>query len=380
MGISSQPTTAAPVPFLDLRPMHEPLKDAILRELAGVLDSGAFVNGPQVAAFEEAFARYCGSPHCVGLASGLDALRLALQALELDPGAEVIVPANTFVATLEAVTQARLVPVPVDVLESDYNLDPAGAEAAVGPRTGALMPVHLYGQLADMRSLEALAERRGLPIVEDAAQAHGATRDGLRAGTVGVAGGFSFYPGKNLGAIGDAGALTTADAELASSVRALREHGQRRKYVHERGGWTARLDTIQAVALAHKLPLLDRWNGERSRAAAWYAEALDGLGDLRLPSVAVGSSPVWHLYVVRTSDPEALGRYLGERGIGFGRHYPTPVHLTEAYSGLGFREGSFPVAEAIARECLSLPIYPGITEGQVAAVVEGVSDYFANRA
>jgi dTDP-4-amino-4,6-dideoxygalactose transaminase len=370
-------TTHVNVPFLDMQPMHEPLRDGILAELATVIDANAFINGPQVGAFEQAFADYCGVPDCVGLASGLDALRLALLALEPEPGAEVIVPANTFVATLEAVTQAGLVPVPADVLEADWGLDPVAVEAAVSGRTRAVMPVHLYGQLSDLRALSAVAERDGLALVEDAAQAHGAERDGLRAGTVGVANGFSFYPGKNLGAMGDAGALVTGETALAERVRALREHGQRRKYVHEWDGYTARLDTMQAVVLLHKLPHLDGWNAQRREIAARYTEALDGVGDLRLPGVPSGSSPVWHLYVVRTGDPERLAERLRERGVGTGRHYPIPPHLSPAYAELGYREGAFPVSEELARECLSLPIFPGMTEQQVDAVVDAIGASFA---
>jgi dTDP-4-amino-4,6-dideoxygalactose transaminase len=366
------------VPFLDLRPMHAPIQDEVLADLGRVLESGAFVNGPQVAEFERAFAEYCGTEHCVGVASGLDALRLAFLAAGLEPGGEVIVPANTFVATLEGVTQAGLVPVPVDVLDDDYGLDPAAVAAAATDRARAIVPVHLYGQMADMAALRVLAERRGLAVFEDAAQAHGATRNGLRAGTCGLAAAFSFYPGKNLGAMGDAGALVTDDGALAERTRALREHGQRRKYVHEWEGYTARLDTIQAVALLHKLPHLDGWNEERRQVAAWYGHGLAGVGDLRLPRVPAGSEPVWHLYVVRTAAPEQLGDFLRERGIGTGRHYPTPVHLAPAYASLGYCEGAFPVSEALARECLSLPIFPGMTESQAAAVVDVVVEYFAD--
>ena len=231
------------------------------------------------------------------------------------------------------------------------------------------MPVHLYGQLADMRALRRVADGAGIAIVEDACQAHGATRVGERAGASGVAAAFSFYPGKNLGAAGDAGALVTRDAEVATRVRALREHGQTAKYVHAYEGWTSRLDTIQAIVLSHKLPELETWNDQRRDAAAFYTDALSEVGDLRLPPVAAGSSPVWHLYVVRTSDPDGLATWLRDRGIGAGRHYPEPVHLTDAYARLGHRAGDFPVAEALARECLSLPIFPGMTEQQLAAVV-----------
>jgi dTDP-4-amino-4,6-dideoxygalactose transaminase len=263
----------------------------------------------------------------------------------------------------------------VDAGDSDLNIDVAAAEAAIGPRTRFVMPVHLYGQLADARALRELAQRRGLRIVEDACQAHGAERDGIRAGTLGVAA-FSFYPGKNLGAMGDAGALSTDDADVVARVRALREHGQTAKYHHAWEGWTARLDTIQAIVLLHKLPLLDGWNEERREAARYYLEALAGLGDLKLPPVAHGSNPVWHLFVVRTADPSALGAFLHERGIGTGRHYPVPVHLSPAYASLGHRDGTFPVAESAARELLSLPIFPGITEQQLESVVAGVAEYF----
>jgi dTDP-4-amino-4,6-dideoxygalactose transaminase len=365
------------VPFLDLGPMHRPLADRILAGLAEVVDRGAFINGPQVSEFEQALAAYCGVTHCVGTASGLDALRLALMAAELEPGSEVIVPANTFVATLEAVTQARLVPVRVDVLEEDYGIDAGAVAAAVGKRTQAVMPVHLYGQMADLQALRDVAERAGILLFEDAAQALGATRDGSRAGAEGVASAFSFYPGKNLGAMGDAGALVTPDSALAEKARALREHGQTAKYFHEWEGYTARLDTFQAVVLLAKLPYLDAWNEDRREVASRYAAGLEGIGDLRMPPVPDGSSPAWHLYVIRTSEPERMAEYLRTRGIATGRHYPIPVHLTGAYARLGYDQGAFPISEALARECLSLPIYPGMSEAQVEAVIEAVHDYFA---
>ena len=369
---------AAPnVPFLDLGLLHRDLKAEIVEEIAELVDSSAFTNGPQVREFEAAFAAYCGTEHCVGLASGLDALRLGLQAAGLEAGDEVVVAASTFVATLEAVTQAGGRPVVVDATDDDYNLDPGALEAALTERTRFLMPTHLYGQLADMRSLMEIAERRGLTILEDACQAHGASRDGIAAGTAGLANAFSFYPGKNLGAFGDAGALVTDDEELAARVRALREHGQTRKYVHEIEGWTARLDTIQAIVLRRKLPLLDRWNGERRAVAAKYDERLAGIGDLRLPPVPDGSEPVWHIYAIRTAAPEELAGFLRERGIGTGRHYPDPVHLAPAYGFLGHERGEFPVAEALASEVLSLPMFPGMTEQQVDTVVAAIADYFA---
>lgn len=264
----------------------------------------------------------------------------------------------------------------VDVNETDFCVDPSAVRSALNAATAAIVPVHLYGQLADMRPLLDLARRHGLAVVEDACQAHGAERDGIRAGAAGRAAAFSFYPGKNLGAFGDAGALVTSEQALADRARALREHGQTAKYLHSFEGFTARLDTIQAVALEHKLPLLEGWNDQRRSAAALYLEALDGIGDITLPSVPAGSKPVWHLFVIRTTDPEGLSAHLRERGVGTGRHYPAPVHLTEAYARLGYHEGAFPVAEAAAREVLSLPIYPGITETQIEYVVDSIREHF----
>jgi dTDP-4-amino-4,6-dideoxygalactose transaminase len=364
------------VPFLDLSLQHQGIKDDLLREFSELIETGAFANGPAVPEFERAFADYVGSQLCVGLSSGLDALRLGLLAAGIQQGDEVIVPANTFVATLEAVTQAGGRPVVVDMAEGDWNMDVAQADAAVSAATRFLMPVHLYGQMADMRALEELSTRRGLEIVEDACQAHGAERDGLRAGTRGKASAFSFYPGKNLGAFGDAGALTTDDKELADSVRALREHGQRAKYMHELEGYTARLDTIQAIVLLRKLVCMDGWNGERQAIAAHYLDSLAGIGDLELPPVAPGSSPVWHLFVIRTADPLALAEFLRERGIATARHYPEPVHLAGAYSRLGYERGDFPQAERHAAHILSLPIFPGMSTEQADAVVAAIKAFF----
>ena len=364
------------VSFLDLRPSHAPIREELLAEIAELVDGGFYSNGPQVAAFEEAFADYCGTAHCVGMGSGLDALRLGLIASEIAPGDEVVVPAMTFVATLEAVTQAGGRPVVVDISEDDYGIEPEAAEAALTTATRCVMPVHLYGQMADMRALTEIAQRRGVTIVEDACQAHSAERDGLRAGTVGLFSGFSFYPGKNLGAMGDAGALVTFHPELAATARALREHGQRSHYRHDIEGYTSRLDTIQAIVLLRKLPLLDGWNTQRSKAADFYREALAGVGDIGLPPVPEGSTHVWHRYVIRTADPEALAAFLADRGVGTVRNYPEPVHLAPAYASLGYREGQFPVAEALAREALSIPLYPGVSEAQLEYVAASIRAYF----
>jgi len=368
--------TPVAVPFVDLGPTNEPVRRGVLEGLDRLITTGQFTNGPEVEAFETMFSAYCGTRFCVGVASGLDALRLALLAAEVSRGTEVIVPANTFAATAEAVVQAGGVPVFVDAGEADYNIDAAGVEAVVTSRTECLLPVHLYGQLSDVTELARVAGRHDFSMIEDACQAHGGMRDARRAGSVGLAGAFSFYPTKNLGATGDAGALTTDDEALATRVRALREHGQVRKYEHDVVGYTGRLDTIQALVLSQKLPHLERWNEERRQAAAFYTSALAGVGDLRLPPVSAGSEPVWHLYVVRTAKPESLASFLAERGIATGRHYPQPLHVSPAFAYLGYKEGAFPVAEALARECLSLPLFPGISEGQLAYVVEAVEGYF----
>jgi dTDP-4-amino-4,6-dideoxygalactose transaminase len=368
--------TLVEVPFLDLAGLHADLKDDLLAAFGGLIERSEFGAGAAVRGFEEAFAEACGTAECVGVSSGIDALRLLLQAAGVAPGDHVIVPAMTFVATFEAVSQLGATPVPVDVSHADYNVDPAAAEAATGPGVRWLLPVHLYGQLADLRALGAIAERYGLVVVEDACQAHGAARAGLvpGRGTAGAA--FSFYPSKNLGAMGDAGAVITDDPAIAARVRALREHGQREKHRHEQIGWTARLDAFQALVLTRKLARLAEWNAARRAVAAAYGELLADVGDLLLPPVAPDSDHVWHLYVVRTADPEALAAHLRAHSISTGRHYPVPPHLTEAYAHLGYRAGAFPVAEELARSGLSLPIFPGMTDTQVETVAAAVEAYF----
>jgi dTDP-4-amino-4,6-dideoxygalactose transaminase len=369
--------TAPAVPFVNLRPATDAIRSELLADLEGLLDAGAFVNGPAVESFERAFAAACDRRLTIGTASGIDALTIGLRALGLEEEDEVVVPAMTFVATFEAVVHAGGRIAVVDVTEDDACMDPAAVAAALGPRTRFLLPVHLYGQMADMRALAALAADRELTILEDACQAHGARRDGLTAGAVGAAAAFSFYPSKNLGAMGDAGALVTDDDDVAATARALREHGQTSAYRADYVGLTSRLDTLQALVLHRKLPLLATWNEERRQAASFYTEALRGVGDLRLPTAVPGSEHVWHVYQVRTRDPEALGTYLGARGIGTKRHYPEPPHLAVAFAELGYPAGAFPVAEAIARETLSLPLFPGITEGQLEAVAAAVQAFFA---
>ncbi len=288
----------------------------------------------------------------------------------------MIVPAQTFIATFEAVSQAGARPVVVDVSERDYNLDPDAVAAAVGPRTRCILPVHLYGQMADMRRLSDLAERHDLRLVEDACQAHGAERDDLRPGQVATAAAFSFYPTKNLGALGDAGALITDDHALAQKARSLRQHGERESHVSECIGYTARLDTLQAAVLLRKLPLLDEWNRQRRELADSYADALESAGDLRCLPVPSAAGRCGTCIRCGQLTPNALAAFLAERGIGTGRHYPQPPHLSAAYAALGHRRGEFPVAERLAAELLSLPIFPGLSEGQLAWVTDSVKEYF----
>jgi dTDP-4-amino-4,6-dideoxygalactose transaminase len=364
------------VPFVDLGAVHATLKQEVLDAFGELIERSEFGLGRTVERFELSLAAFSGVEECVGVSSGLDALRLLLAAAGVEPGDEVIVPAMTFIATFAAVSQLGATPVPVDISESDYNIDPAAAESAIGPRSRCLLPVHLYGQLADMAHIGEIGRRHGLGIVEDACQAHGAGRAGSAPGwgTVGAA--LSFYPSKNLGAMGDAGAVLTNDHDVAERVRMLRVHGERTKYEHERVGWTARLDAFQAVVLAHKLTKLAEWNAERRAVAAAYSELLDGIGDLILPPTAPESEHVWHLYVIRTAEPTALAGHLRERSVATGRHYPTIPPLTAAYAHLGFGPGAFPKAEQLALTGISLPIFPGMTEAQIDAVAAGVASYF----
>ncbi len=367
---------ARSLPFVDLSHVNAPVEQGVLADAADIIRSGAFTNGPEVERFERAYAAYCGARECVGVSSGLDGLRLALMAAGVEVGDEVIVPAQTFIATFEAVSQAGARPVVVDIGENDYNLNPDAVEAVMSPRTRCILPVHLYGQMADMQRLRQLAHTGGLLLIEDACQAHGAIRDELRPGEVADAAAFSFYPTKNLGALGDAGALIADDSALAGRARSLRQHGERERYVSECIGYTARLDTLQAAVLLRKLPLLDEWNGRRRQAAAFYLAALEGIGDIRCLPVPSGSRPVWHLFPIRTSYAESLSAFLAERGIDTGRHYRQPPHLSPAYAELGHRGGEFPVAERVAEESLSLPIFPGISEWQLAWLTDSVQEFF----
>jgi len=360
------------VPFLDLRAPYLELKEELDAAYLRAMESGWYVLGREVRLFEEEFAAYCGAERCVGVANGLDALHLILRSYGIGDGDEVIVPANTYIATWLAVSYAGARPVPVEPDERTYNIDPDRLEAAMTPRTRAVIAVHLYGQPADMDPIVEVARRHGLKVIEDAAQAHGARYKGRRVGALGDAAGFSFYPAKNLGAAGDGGAVVTDDAELADRVRVLRNYGSRVKYHNEVKGLNSRLDELQAALLRVKLSRLDEWNSRRRDVAARYLEALDGVPDLALPFVPGWAEPVWHLFVARHPQRDALQRHLADSGIGTLIHYPIPPHLSGAYAGEGWESGDFPITEAMAREILSLPMGPHLRESQVDEVARSI--------
>lgn len=359
--------TDSPIPLVDLGLQHRHVASEVRAGFDRVLANTSFILGPEVEHFERAYAEYCGVAHCVGVGNGTDAIELALRALRIGPGDEVITAANTFVATAEAIVRAGATLVLADC-DENYLLDPAAASAAITSRTKAIVPVHLYGQMAPMDAFAEMAGE-GISIVEDAAQSQGATQNGRRSGAIGAAAATSFYPGKNLGAYGDAGAVTTDDDEVADRLRALRSHGGVRKYEHLEIGVNSRLDGLQGAVLSAKLKRLDDWNDERRAAAARYAEMLSQHDNVTAPSAAEGNDHVWHLYVVRIPHRDEVVATLNAVGIGAGIHYPTPVHLLPAFAGPGVPTGSFPVSEKLADEILSLPIYPGITPGQQERVV-----------
>ncbi|HEY6477836.1 MAG TPA: DegT/DnrJ/EryC1/StrS family aminotransferase [Polyangia bacterium] len=360
------------VPAIDLRLQHESVAAEIAEGFAAVIDETAFILGPPVAAFEAAYAAFVGARHCVGVASGTDALELALRAADVRADDEVLLPANAFIATALAVARAGARPVLVDCDPEFHLLDVADAAARATKRTRFLLPVHLYGQMAPVEEIEALARARGLTIIEDAAQAQGARQNGRAAGTVGRAAGTSFYPGKNLGAYGDAGAVTSDDDAIAARVRALRNYGSDVKYHHPETGFNSRLDTLQAVVLGAKLKRLAAWNEARRVAARRYAELLADLPAVTPPRTRAGNEHVFHLYVVRVPHRDEVVGKLNADGIGAQVHYPVPIHLQGAFRHLGRGVGSFPVAEQAAREVLSLPIYPEITADQQGLVVESL--------
>lgn len=376
MGRSPTATLKTAVPFLDLIAPHRALAEELVAAFRNALGTAMFVGGNEVAAFEREFAAFVGCPEAVAVNSGTDALRFAYQALGVRPGDEVITVPNTFIATTEALTQAGATIRFADVRPDTLTIDPQAAAAAVSPRTVGIVPVHLYGQMADMDPLLDLAARRGLWIVEDAAQAHGASDRGRSAGTLGAFGAFSFYPGKNLGACGEAGAVSGRSAAQLEPIRRLRDHGQSRKYVHEMEGYNGRMDAIQAAFLRIKLAHLPGWNAARRRAADQYRAALAGLAEIRLPVERPGAEHVYHLFVIQAERRDALQQYLTARGIGTGLHYPVPLHLQTAYAGLGLGMGAFPVSEAAASDILSLPMFPELTADQIAIVADAIREFY----
>lgn len=359
------------VPFLNLKAQHQALKAEILAAVGEVLDSTAFAGGPYVAKFEEEFAAYCTTKHAVGVGNGTDALWFALLALGVGPGDEVITVANTFIATAEAITYCGAKPVFVDIEETTYNMDPALLEKAITPRTKAIIPVHLYGQMADMDPIMEIARRHKLAVVEDASQAHGAEYKGKRAGTIGDVGCFSFYPGKNLGACGEGGACVTNDADLKAKIAMFREHGQAKKYYHSVVGWNGRLDGIQGAILSIKLKHLEKWTEARRAHARAYTQAFANVHGVLTPKEAAYARHVYHLYVLRVRNRDRVLKSLADKGINCAIHYPLPLHLQDAYKGLGLGPGSFPVSERCAEEIISAPMFPELTEGDVKAVVAG---------
>ncbi len=358
------------VPFIDLQAQYAALREEIDGAIQRVIRSCAFSGGPEVAAFEQAFARYCGVQHCAGVSSGTAALELLLRAYGIGPGDEVITTANTFFATAEAISLAGARPVFVDVEEETALLDPSLLEAAISPRTRAVIPVHLYGQPADMDAIRRIAGEHRLIVIEDSCQAHGARHRGKRAGALGDAAAFSFYPGKNLGAYGEAGAVTTDDAAIAERVQLLRDHGSRKKYEHEVVGRNDRMDGIQGAILAAKLPHLDDWNRLRRGHVERYRSLLGKNPAIRFFAEKDGRESAHHLFVIRVPERDRVQAELRSRGIDTIIHYPFPLHLQRAYRELGHREGDFPVTERLAREILSLPLFPELTEEQIRAVTD----------
>jgi dTDP-4-amino-4,6-dideoxygalactose transaminase len=362
------------VPFVKLDAMHRPLHTEMMAAIENVLTNGNFILGHEVQVFEESFASYIGVKHAIGVSSGLAALELALLAYDIGRGDEVIVPANTFIATAAAVSFVNAVPVMVEPEAGTYNIDPRNIEAAITNRTKAIIPVHLYGLPAKMNEIMAIAKRHNLIVIEDASQAQGARYKGQRVGSLGDIGCFSLYPAKNLGALGDAGIMTTNDDSIVAKLKALRNCGQVRKYEHAYAPHNYRLDTLHAAVLDIKLRELDNWNEQRRQAAQWYAESLKDTS-LILPKVQDGNEAVWHLYVVRSSERDTLKAYLEEQGIGTAIHYPIPMHMTDYYASSPYIAGPLPITETEAAEILSLPIFPGITKAEVQYVADKIREF-----
>ncbi len=364
------------IPFLDLTSPYQELQDELDDAYRRVMKSGWYILGEEVDAFESQYSSYCGAKHCVGVANGLDALHLILKAYEIGNGDEVIVPSNTYIATWLAVSYTGACPVPVEPDPLTFNIDPARIESSITSRTRAILLVHLYGQTSDMDSILEIARRHNLKVIEDAAQAHGATYKGRQAGSIGDAAGWSFYPGKNLGAFGDAGAVTTNDDYLADRIRILRNYGSKIKYFNEVVGYNSRLDPLQAAFLQVKLKYLDEWNLRRKSIAVEYLENLSDLPDLVLPHAPEWASPAWHLFVIRHLKRNDLQKYLNENGIGTLIHYPIPPHLSDAYKDAGYKNGNFPIAENIAQTVLSIPMGPHMHPEDVNQVISTIRTFY----
>jgi dTDP-4-amino-4,6-dideoxygalactose transaminase len=360
------------VPFLDLKSQYLSIKNEIHEALDGVLEKTAFAGGPFVAQFEKEFAAFCGTQQAVGVGNGTDALWMALLALGVGPGDEVITVPDTFIATAEAISYCGATPVFVDVDEKSYNMDPHLLEAAITPKTKAVIPVHLFGQMSDMDPIMEIAQKHSLFVLEDASQAHGARYKGKPAGSIGDAGCFSFYPGKNLGAYGEAGAVVTNDTALADRMRMYRDHGSPKKYYHKVLGWNARMDGFQGAVLSVKLKYLPQWNESRRKNAAIYNQLFAGFGSVVTPTEMDYGKHVYHVYALRVKNRDGLISALAEKGIGTNIHYPVPVHLQDAYSFLGLKKGSFPVAEQCAAEFVSLPMFAELTGEQIQYVADAV--------
>ncbi len=364
------------VPFLDLKAQYETIKDEIAIVIQKVLESTAFAGGPFVKAFEDAFAEFCQSKSCVGVGNGTDALWAALIAFGVGPGDEVITVPNTFIATAEAISFCGAKPVFVDIEQKTYNMDPDLLEHAITPRTKAVIPVHLFGHMADMDPIMRIAKKHNLFVIEDASQAHGAEYRGRKAGSIGDIGCFSFYPGKNLGAYGEAGAVVTNDQALADKVRMFRDHGQSKKYYHDMIGWNARMDGIQGAVLGVKLKHLPGWTEARRKNAALYNQFLSNADGITTPAEGDYAKHVYHIYPILVKNRDALITHLDARGISCGIHYPVPVHLTGAYKFLGYKKGAFPFAEQCADQFVSLPMYPELTRDQIKYVVDSIAEFY----
>jgi dTDP-4-amino-4,6-dideoxygalactose transaminase len=360
--------------------MHAAIRKEVLQAMSRVYDSNWYILGSEVAEFEQAYSTFNQVAHTIGVGNGLDALALALRALGIGPGDEVLVPSNTYIATWLAVSQVGATPVPVEPDPATSNLAPSNLAAALTPRTRAIMPVHLYGQPCQMPEILAFARQHALAVVEDNAQAQGATYEGQLTGSFGIASGTSFYPTKNLGSLGDAGAITTNDAALAQQLRLLRNYGSEQKNQHELLGYNSRLDELQAAVLRVKLRHLANWTSQRQQLAAWYQTHLADIPGLRLPTVVPGAVPVWHLYVVHSTQRATLQQHLAAQGIGTLVHYPVPPHRQPAYAQLGLLAGSLPIAEELATTSLSLPLWPGMTEAMVARVAQATRNFYCSAA